>query len=122
MTSDLLGCCLSGEENGYPEVRVSTQEVSRPGVKAEAEPLKEGSERQWWTQHNPGTVLQRVARDVGWSAQALVQVGGGEQCIGSQAHSQEASDQGGANTPFPVRSLLRAPSGGGVHYTGGGLR
>lgn len=30
------------------------------------------------------------------SAQALVQVGGGEEGIGSQAHSQEAPDQGGA--------------------------
>lgn len=53
------------------------------------------------------------------SAQALVQVGGGEEGIGSQAYSQEAPDQGGAEETSPGGSLLRAPSGGGVHHTGG---
>lgn len=34
------------------------------------------------------------------SAQALVQVGRGEEGVGSQAHGQEALDQGGAETTF----------------------
>jgi hypothetical protein len=38
------------------------------------------------------------------SAQALVQVGRGEESIGSQAHSQEAPDQGGAEMPCRSRT------------------
>lgn len=53
------------------------------------------------------------------SAQALVQVGRGEECVGGQAHGQEAPDHGGAKMTSPTGGLLGAPSGGGVHHTGG---
>lgn len=79
-------------DSRYLEVRDSTQEV-----KAETEPLREGSQRQWQKQHAPGTVLWKGTR---WSAQALVQVGRGEECIDSQTHSQEAPDQGGTDTSY----------------------
>lgn len=42
-----------------------------------------------------GTALGKGTR---WSAQVLVQVGRGEERIDSQTHSQEAPDQGGADT------------------------
>lgn len=77
-------------DSRYPEVRDLTQ-----GVKAETEPIREGSQRQCWKQHAPGTALGKGT----WrSAQALVQVGRGEESIDSQTHSQEAPDQGGADT------------------------
>lgn len=53
------------------------------------------------------------------SAQALVQVGRGEEGVGSQAHGQEALDQGGAETTCPGSGPLGAAPGGGVHRTGG---
>lgn len=77
-------------DSRYPEGRDSTQEV-----KAETEPLREGSQCRWRKQHAPGTALWKGTR---WSAQALVQVGRGEECIDSQTHSQEAPDQGGTDT------------------------
>lgn len=55
------------------------------------------------------------------SAQALVQVGRGEEHVGGQAHSQEAPDQGGPEATSPGGGPLCAPLGGGVHYTGGRL-
>lgn len=77
-------------DSRYPEVRDLTQ-----GVKTETEPIREGSQRQCWKQHAPGTALGKGT----WrSAQALVQVGRGEESIDSQTHSQEAPDQGGADT------------------------
>lgn len=79
-------------DSRYPEVRDSTQEV-----KAETEPLGERSQRQCRKQHAPGTALGKGPR---WSAQALVQVGRGEEHIDSQTHSQEAPDQGGADTSY----------------------
>lgn len=85
-------------DSRYPEVRDSTQEV-----KAETEPLGERSQRQCRKQHAPGTALGKGPR---WSAQALVQVGRGEEHIDSQTHSQEAPDQGGTDTSFPGSGVL----------------
>lgn len=71
-TQLMSAVCWVGDSR-CPEVRDSTQGVKGPGVKAETEPLREGSERQWWKQHAPGQCPPEGRSR--WSAQALVQVG-----------------------------------------------
>lgn len=51
--------------------------------------------------HPPGLRVREAAEAAeAGSAQALVQVGRGEEGVGGQAHGQEASDHGGAKTTF----------------------
>lgn len=67
---------------------------------------------------HPDSLALQCRRPGPRSAQALVQVGRGEEGVGSQAHGQEALDQGGAKPTSPG-GLLGAPLGGGVHRARG---
>lgn len=80
-----------GEEggSGSPSAR-----ALRPAVVAEA-----------CTWAHPMELWAQKAEDRG-SAQILVQVGRREEGVGSQAHSQEAPDQGGAKTTSPGGGLI----------------
>lgn len=53
--------------------------------------------------HPPRFSGRQEAADHG-SVQALVQVGRGEECVGGQAHGQEAPDHGGAKTTFQEKN------------------
>lgn len=77
--------------------------------------------------HPTGLPGRQEAEDRG-SAQTLVQVGRGEEGVGSQAHSQEAPDHRGAKTTFKRKretsqrgKHLEEPSLSLCHQAGTGL-
>lgn len=63
--------------------------------------------RRQWQQHAPDSLALQCRRPGPRSAQTLVQVGRGEEGVGSQAHGQEALDQGGAK---PTLERVETPS------------
>lgn len=108
---------LSGEGTGRPEGRTRSSGSRALEKRGRQSPRGGLRGRQWWRQRAPG---RREAEGRG-SAQALVQVGRGEEGVGSQAHGQEASDQRGAERTFRKRGRDRSKAQGWEDEPVGGV-
>lgn len=121
LTDQAQPCGLLGEEEGS-RAQDGPREVKGPGEDGGGSPAGRALRPAvveaacTWAPRRPSGRWEAADHR---SAQNLVQVGRGEEHIGSQAHGQEAPDQGGPETTSPGSGLFHAPLGGCVHHTGG---